>query len=111
MKSILLIIALCSVNIALGQKLPAASRAELEKRQDTLRGMSYDIINGKTQEVRASRNDEFIPALVKALKTPYSFYYPFDSLTTMAKVYPADSTFRIFTGRWRTITALSATSA
>ncbi|WP_423735615.1 hypothetical protein [Chitinophaga caseinilytica] len=97
MKAIFLIIAICSTAAAFGQKLPAASFAELEKRQDSLRAMSYEIINGKTQEVRSTRNDAFIPALVKALKTPYSFYYPFDSLTTMAKVYPADSTFRIFT--------------
>lgn len=97
MKSILFIIAFFTVHTAMSQRLPAGSLTELQQRQDTLRIMSYEIINGKTQEVRTARNDAFIPALVKALKTPYSFYFPFDSLTTMAKVYPADSTFRIFT--------------
>jgi hypothetical protein len=34
---------------------------------------------------------------VRALKTPNSFYYPFDSLITISKLVPADSSFRIFT--------------
>jgi hypothetical protein len=34
---------------------------------------------------------------VRALKTQHSFFYPFDSLQTISKLYPPDSTFRIFT--------------
>lgn len=97
MKAIIFIFTILTATTAMGQKLPAAGKAALDSQQDTLRAISYDIINGKTQETRSVRNDEFIPALVKALKTPYSYYYPFDSLKTMARVYPADSTFRIFT--------------
>jgi hypothetical protein len=79
------------------QRLSQADRASLEALQDSLRAMSYDVINGKTESVRQQRNDAFIPKLVSALKTKYSFYYPFDSVLTMAKVYPKDSSFRIFT--------------
>ncbi len=79
------------------QRLSPSDKAALDFFQDTLRAMSYDVINGKEESVRASRNDEFIPKLVTALKTKYSFYYPFDSVKTMAKVYPQDSSFRIFT--------------
>jgi hypothetical protein len=39
----------------------------------------------------------FIPKLVSALRIDNSFYYPFDSLTELSKVYPPDSSFRILT--------------
>lgn len=39
----------------------------------------------------------FIPKLVAALKIDNSFFYPFDSITQLAKVYPPDSSFRILT--------------
>ncbi len=38
---------------------------------------------------------------VRALKTPYSFSYKFDSLITISQVIPQDSSFRIFT--WQLI--------
>jgi hypothetical protein len=38
----------------------------------------------------------FIRSLVKTLKTPNSFYYPFDSIETVSRIYAPDSTFRIF---------------
>jgi hypothetical protein len=34
---------------------------------------------------------------VRALKTNHAFDYPFDSLITISKIYPPDSSFRIFT--------------
>ncbi|MGN6508880.1 MAG: hypothetical protein ACTHLD_05420 [Chitinophaga sp.] len=82
---------------AMAQRLSPADQAALAKTEDSLRAIHYDIINGKVEDVRTSRNDQFIPQLVTALKTKYSFDYPFDSIRTMAKVYPQDSTFRIFT--------------
>lgn len=82
---------------ALAQRLSPSDRADLDVLQDSLRAMSYDVIHGKTESVRQERNDVFIPALVAALKTAHSFQYRFDSILTMAKVYPKDSSFRIFT--------------
>ena len=40
---------------------------------------------------------QFIPKLIAALKMDNSFYYPFDSLPEVSKIYPPDSTFRILT--------------
>jgi hypothetical protein len=40
---------------------------------------------------------KFIPKLIAALKIDNSFYYPFDSLAELSKVYPPDSSFRILT--------------
>lgn len=94
----LFVILLCIFSFsAMAQRLSPADRATLNQLQDSLRAISYDVINGKDQVVREERNDYFIPELVGALKTKYSYYYPFDSLKTVAKVYPQDSTFRIFT--------------
>jgi hypothetical protein len=39
----------------------------------------------------------FTRIIVRALKTPYSFEYPFDSLITISKLMAPDSSFRIFT--------------
>ena len=39
----------------------------------------------------------FIRLLVKALKTPYSFEYPFDSVYTISRLSAPDSSFKIFT--------------
>ncbi len=79
------------------QRISKPATDTLNSLQDTLRELSYNIIHGKEEVVRERTNDEFIPKLVKALKTKYSYYYTFDSIATMAKVYPADSSFRILT--------------
>lgn len=97
MKFIIVILLGFTVLDARAQRISQADRASLDALQDSLRAMNYDVINGKTESVRELRNDAFIPKLVEALKTKHSFYYPFDSIHTMAKVYPADSSFRIFT--------------
>lgn len=97
MKHIFIILLVFAAATTQAQRLSQADRAGLDAMQDTLRAISYDVINARAQDVRQLRNDEFIPQLVGALKAKYSYYYPFDSVLTMAKVYPKDSTFRIFT--------------
>ncbi|MGX5816760.1 hypothetical protein ACWKWU_01105 [Chitinophaga lutea] len=96
MRYLLLLSCLLSFS-ASAQRLTTDAQQRLREEEDSLRVLSYEIIHGKEQNYRQKANDAFIPKLVKALKTPYSFYFPFDSVQTMAKVYPADSTFRIFT--------------
>jgi hypothetical protein len=39
----------------------------------------------------------FTRTFIRALITPYSFYYPFESLETISILCPPDSSFRIFT--------------
>lgn len=48
---------------------------------------------------RADNSRAYVPKLVQALKTPQSFYYPFDSLKArgMSVLYPPDNSFRIIT--------------
>ena len=48
-------------------------------------------------EKRKAACYQFIPKLISALRMDNSFYYPFDSLPEVSKIYPPDSTFRILT--------------
>jgi len=80
------------------QKISAADMAYLQKLEDdsikpVSRQMVLDTIPGR----RFSADSAFIKLFVRALKTKGSFSYPFDSIATISKIYPPDSTFRIFT--------------
>ncbi|HMU73264.1 MAG TPA: hypothetical protein PKD93_11015, partial [Ferruginibacter sp.] len=54
-------------------------------------------IQGISSDDRFTSDSLFTRMLVRALKTPNSFYYPFDSLETISRLYAPDSSFRIFT--------------
>ncbi|SEW38782.1 hypothetical protein SAMN05428988_4912 [Chitinophaga sp. YR573] len=78
------------------QRISAADAASMAVQQDSLHYLSDMILRGKDEQARQEANDRFIPKLVQALKTPYSFNFRFDSLTTVSIQYPQDSSFRIF---------------
>lgn len=80
---------------------PLITKADLKKLNllqdslyDLLQTTMYDTVN---IENRKSAGYKFIPTLISALKTPNSYYFPFDSIPELSKVYPQDSTFRILT--------------
>jgi len=78
----------------------AMTRADLQKikgMQDSLHILSNLIVYDSVPEVRRKACYAFIPKFVSALKLDNSFYFPFDSFETISKIYPADSSFRIFT--------------
>ncbi|MVT12394.1 hypothetical protein [Chitinophaga tropicalis] len=77
-------------------RLSTENDSLLRIQQDSLQYYSQQILRGKDESTRQTANDRFIPLLVKALKTPSSFYFPFDSLSTISIQYPQDSAFRIF---------------
>ena len=75
---------------------------ELEKMhlfQDTLVSISMIVSDDtlKQKEIRYLANKDFIQTLVRALKTPHSFDYPFKQLRTVSIQYSPDSLFRLFT--------------
>jgi hypothetical protein len=71
--------------------------ARLKKSEDTLKQFARGMIFEKSAADRFMADSAFIRNLVRILKTPNSFYYPFDSIQTISKIYSPDSTFRIFT--------------
>ena len=69
----------------------------LEKQQDSLKQFAFDIVNAPEANQRFRADSVFIRMLVRSLKIPNSFYFPFDSVQTISKIYAPDSSFRIFT--------------
>src|SRR6478735_4733307 len=82
-------------NVTFGQN--SVKTPNLLSREDSLKHFADSMINGINPAVRFRADSNFVRGLVRSLKTPYSFYYPFDSLQTISRLYAPDSTFRIFT--------------
>ena len=83
-------------------KIPQAGLSKddlhrLKLMEDTLQQLANTFTYDSLLDERKKACYAFIPKLVQALKYDNSFYYPFDSLETMARVYAPDSSFRIFT--------------
>ena len=87
---------LLSENICVAQ-LSNAEKKELQKKEDSLQNLSLKIIQGRTDAERFTADSQFTKMFVRALKIKNSFYYSFDSLFTISKLVPDDSSFKIFT--------------
>lgn len=72
-------------------------RSALQKKEDSLKTFALQIIQGRTDEQRFTSDSQFTKMFVRALKIKNSFDYPFDSLFTISKLVPEDSSFKIFT--------------
>ncbi|MBX2926121.1 MAG: hypothetical protein KF746_28275 [Chitinophagaceae bacterium] len=69
----------------------------LVQKEDSLKKYASDIVNAREAADRFRADSIFTRILVRALKEPYSFSFPFDSLSTISRLYAPDSSFRIFT--------------
>lgn len=76
--------------------LSAATKKELQKKEDSLKTLSGKMVFGEQPAERFRSDSIFVRTFVRALVTKNSFYYPFDSLN-ISRLYAPDSTFRIFT--------------
>ena len=79
------------------QHIIKADEKFLQKKEDSLKKFSVKLIQGITASDRFNADSILTKILVRALKTPNSFYYTFDSLETISKLYAPDSSFKIFT--------------
>ncbi|HUR10040.1 MAG TPA: hypothetical protein VM012_01650 [Flavitalea sp.] len=79
------------------QTLSGPAQRMLEKKEDSLRLYSDSMINGSSPFVRFRADSNFVKTLVRSLLVKNSFYYPFESLQTVSRLYPPDSSFRILT--------------
>jgi hypothetical protein len=84
-------------NVCLAQHLSSPEKKILREKEDSLQAIAPQIIRGRNAGDRFSADSQFTKIFVRALQVSNSFDYPFDSLETIAKVTPPDSTFRIFT--------------
>lgn len=79
------------------QAVSAADRRKLQAKEDTLRDYARFMATDTLTEDRMVSDSIFTRTLVRALQTKNSFYYPFDSVMGISKLYAPDSSFRIFT--------------
>lgn len=79
------------------QRFKKAELATFQMKEDSLKQYSLNLIQGKTATERFNADSLFTKMFVRALVTKNSFYYPFDSLETISKLYAPDSSFKIFT--------------
>src|SRR5690349_19546770 len=79
------------------QKISPADKKKLEEKEDSLRNLAADIILDSLTASRMRSDSFFVKTLIRALQVKNSFYYPFDSVQGVSKLYAPDSTFRIFT--------------
>jgi len=98
MKKPLAILALVLLyQLSFAQPIAKADVKTLRLKEDSLKKFSVKLIDGINSSDRFAADSIFTRMLVRALKTPNSFYYAFDSLQTISKLYAPDSTFKIFT--------------
>ncbi len=69
----------------------------LKQKEDSLSKLGRQIVADEEVAVRFRSDSQFTRILVRALRVPHSFHFPFDSLVTISRLYAPDSAFRIFT--------------
>ncbi len=97
MKALIIISFFLTCFFANAQKINNADNKLLKQTEDTLALYSKQMVFAQDASSRFYADSIFIKTLVRALKINNSFSYPFDSVTTISKIYPPDSSFRIFT--------------
>lgn len=91
------IVLLCLYALSFAQGISKPDMKLLIQKEDSLKKYAAQIIQGINADNRLSADSIFTRVLVRSLKTKNSFYYPFDSLETISRLYAPDSAFRIFT--------------
>ncbi|MBK6938214.1 MAG: hypothetical protein IPH18_16080 [Chitinophagaceae bacterium] len=79
------------------QKITPADLKKLAAKEDTLKEYAMYLNTDSLPEDRMISDSIFTKTLVRALQIKNSFYYPFDSVLGVSKLYAPDSTFRIIT--------------
>lgn len=79
------------------QIISAADKKKLVAKEDTLKEYARYLVTDSLTEDRMVSDSIFTRTLVRALQIKNSFYYPFDSVLGVSRLYAPDSSFRIFT--------------
>jgi hypothetical protein len=78
------------------QKISVSDSKILKQKEDSLKRLAKNLIVDSLTGARMRNDSLFIRTLVRTLQVKNSFYYPFDSVQGVSKLYAPDSTFRIF---------------
>ena len=79
------------------QRISPTDLKALRRKEDTLKALAKDVIVDSLTAGRMRSDSLFVRTLVRGLQVKNSFYYPFDSVQGIGKIYAPDSAFRIFT--------------
>lgn len=85
------------VQLCNAQSISSADKKKLKQKEDSLQYLAANIILDSLTAPRMRSDSLFTRTLIRALQVKNSFYYPFDSVQGISKLYAPDSTFRIFT--------------
>jgi hypothetical protein len=88
-------------HLSAAQKISGADMKKLRAKEDTLKEYSMYLNTDSLTEDRMISDSIFTRTLVRALQVKNSFYYPFDSVMGISKLYAPDTSFRIIT--WQII--------
>ncbi|WP_139125870.1 hypothetical protein [Arcticibacter eurypsychrophilus] len=70
---------------------------KIREYQDTITALAFTVINDPDEAERYNANFKMVRTFVKALKTPNSFHFNFDSLKSITIQKSPDNNFRLFT--------------
>jgi len=102
MRTLILFLAFCLSVISLqAQSLTINEKKWFKLREDSLKNFAAEILYGREASNRFRADSHFTRTLVRTLVQKNSFKHRFDSLVTISKLYPSDSSFRLFT--WQVV--------
>lgn len=83
------------------QTLTVVEKKWFKVKEDSLKHFARQVLYGREASQRFRADSHFTRLLVRTLVQKNSFSHRFDSLITISKLYPSDSSFRIFT--WQVV--------
>ncbi len=90
------VILLCGIR-SYGQNISPENIEKFRIMEDSLIVSADSMFNAMLPDMRVGYSERFVGQLVRALKIPSSYYYPFDSLKKEINIiYADDNAFRIF---------------
>lgn len=96
-KIFFLVLVLGAAQISFAQPQFSASQQQvLQAKEDSLKALAKSLIVDSLTAGRMRNDSLFVRTLIRSLQVKNSFYYPFDSVLGIGKVYAPDSSFRIF---------------
>ncbi len=95
--NLLILFSIFACYLGAAQNISSNDIAQLRRKEDSLKVFASQIVQGRSDEVRFNADSQFTKTFVRALKIHNAFYYPFDSLVSISKLAPGDSSFKIFT--------------
>lgn len=84
-----------AATVCRAQAPSAAALKQLQAKEDSLQLLAKNLIVDTLTAGRMRNDSLFVRTLIRGLQVKNSFWYPFDSVQGIGKVYAPDSSFRI----------------